>query len=156
MELHAIKFLWNHIAFMIREFKAQKQWPVGLDNPIDRGNILDTTCFISIPGDIRVFENPEHKSQKQRPAGQNDKLALMTLAEDGFQRSEGPSFETLSVDPPKLELSDLGNEFNLESFPFLEDADSNEIRDSSRVIPEMTMSLVEALALAPSELRLMV
>ncbi len=125
-ELHAIEFLWNHIAFMIREFKAQKQWPVGLDNPIDRGIVSDTTCF-SISRDIRVFENPEHEAQKQRPAGQNDKLALVTSAEDGFQRSEDPSLEMLSVDPPKLELSDLGDEFSLENFPFLEDADSNEI-----------------------------
>ena len=112
---------------MIREFKAQKQWPVGLDDPIDRGNILDTTCFFSIPRDIKIFENPEHEAQKQRPAGQNDKLALVTSAKDGFQRSEDPSPEKLSVDLPKLELSDLGDEFSLESFPFLEDADSNEI-----------------------------
>jgi len=98
---------------------------VGLDDPIDRGNISDTTCF-SISRDIEVFENPEHESQKQRPAGQNDKWVLVTSAEDGFQQSEGPSFETLSVDPPKLELSDLGDEFSLESFPFPEDADSNE------------------------------
>src|SRR5258708_8265374 len=105
MELHAIKFLWNHIAFMIREFKAQKQWPVGLDNPIDRGNILDTTCFISIPGDIRLFQNPEHNSQKQMPAGQNDKLALVMSAKDVSHQSTGPSFETLSCDPPQLELS---------------------------------------------------
>src|SRR5258708_28634951 len=139
---------------MTQESKVQKQMPVGLDDPIDRGNILDTTCFFSIPRDIGVFENPEHKAQKQRLAGHKDKRALATSAEDGFQRLEDPSLEMLSVDPPKLELSDLGNEFSLENFPFLEDADSNEIRDSSKIIPEMTTSLVEALALAPSELRL--
>src|SRR5258708_11267699 len=129
IEVHISEFSWNNFSFMTQESKAQKQRPVGLDNPIDRGNISDTTCF-SISRDIEVFENPEHESQKQRPAGQND-----------------------NVDPPKLELSDLGNEFSLESFPFPEDADSDESRSSSRIISETTMNLVEALALAPLEPR---
>ena len=44
-----------------------------------------------------------------------------------------------SVDLPKLEISDLGDEFNLESFLFLEDADSGESRSSSMVISETTI-----------------
>src|SRR5258708_2546996 len=147
-------FLWNHIAFMTRESKVQKQRPVGLDDPIDKGIVLDTTCF-SISRDIRAFENPEYESQKPRPAGQNENRAQATSAEGGFQRSENPSLETFSVNSPKLEISDLREEFNLESFPFLEDINSYEGQDSSKVVSEMTMSFVEALALAPSEPRLM-
>ena len=89
--------------------------------------VLDTTCFL-ISRDIGVFENPEHKSQKQRPASQNDKRALATSAENGLQRSESLS-QALNFDPPKLEFLDFGDEFNLESFPFPEDADSDESQD---------------------------
>src|SRR5258708_31191428 len=61
----------------------------------------------------------------------------------------------LSVILPKLEISDLGDEFNLENFPFSENADSDKSQGSSRAISETTISFVEAFALAPSEPRLM-
>ncbi len=69
---------------------------------------------------------------------------------------ESPS-TALSNDLLKLEFLDFSDEFNLESFPFLEDADSEGSWGSSRVISEMTMSFVEVLTLAlvPSEPRLM-
>src|SRR5258708_420130 len=117
---------WNQLSLMIRESKAQKPRPVGLDDSMDRGIVSDTTCLSISRSDIRVFENPEYESQKPRPAGQNENRAQATSAEDGFQRSENPSLKTLSVDLPKLEISDLGEEFNLESFPFLEDINSDE------------------------------
>ncbi len=72
-----------------------------------------------------------------------------------MERSEDPSLDTLSVDLPKLEISDLGNEFNLVNFPFSENVDSDKSQGSSRAILETTISFVEAFALAPSELRLM-
>src|SRR5258708_5563443 len=61
----------------------------------------------------------------------------------------------LSVILPKLEISDLGDEFNLENFPFSENADSDKSQGSSRAISETTISFVEAFALSRSELRLM-
>ena len=51
---------------MLRESKAQKPRPVGLDDSIDRGIVSDTTCFM-ISRDIGVYENPEYESQKPRP-----------------------------------------------------------------------------------------
>ena len=79
--------LWNHIAFMTRESKVQKQRPVGLDNPIDKGIVLDTTCF-SISRDIRAFENLEHKSQKRRPVGLKEKMEEATSNEIGIHQVE--------------------------------------------------------------------
>ena len=55
MEGHVIEFLWNFAFFILRESKARKPRPVGLDDSIDRGIVLDATCF-SISRDIRVFE----------------------------------------------------------------------------------------------------
>src|SRR6266436_1155049 len=78
---------WNQLSLMIRESKAQKPRPVGLDNSMDRGIVSDTTCLSISRSDIRVFENPEYESQKPRPASQNENRAQATLAEDGFQRS---------------------------------------------------------------------
>src|SRR5260370_3868685 len=41
IEVHISEFSWNNFSFMTQESKLQKQRPVGLDNPIDRGNISD-------------------------------------------------------------------------------------------------------------------
>src|SRR5260370_21201059 len=97
----------------------------------------------------------ESKAQKPRPVGQNEKRAPATSVEDELERSEVLFLGMLSVDLSKLEISDLGDEFNLENFPFSENVDSDESRGSSRAISETTISFVEAFALAPSELRLM-
>ncbi len=83
-EAHIIEFWWNGVFFMLRESKAQKPRPVGLNDSIDRGIVSDTTCLL-ILRDIGVFKNPEHESQKSRPAGQDEKRAQAMSVENGLE-----------------------------------------------------------------------
>src|SRR5258708_1269043 len=66
MEACIPEFPRNHVAFVIRELKAQKQRPVGLDDFIDGGIASNTTRFTTLK-DIEVFRITKLKSQKQRP-----------------------------------------------------------------------------------------
>ena len=103
---------------MIRESKARKPRPVGLNNSIDRGIISDTTCFTILRG-IEVFRITGHELQKPRPIaiGLHDLLSsisshfieapMSVFAESGVRHE---SIKPLELDPfPELTVENGKN-----------------------------------------------
>ena len=153
-------------AFQVPEVSAEKPRPAGHKN-LDTDSSLDIKSpmltdlsnlllvHVCRRAESALMENELTQARLGRDSFDPELPTSLLLVRETLERLE--SSQALSIDPPKLELSDLGDEFSLGSFQFLgntEGVDSAESRDSSKAISETTMSFVEVLVLAPSEPRL--
>src|SRR5258708_763739 len=158
----------DRLSFLIWESNAEKPRPMGLNAYVD-GDVdkLPEAKFkeprpaslkesILFPAHVYVrAESSEEIDLMQDELGGNsfESESLMNLfrAEEAVEPED--RYQAHGFNLPELGLLDLGDEFKLESFLFIDEADSGECGETSKIVSEKARILDETLTLMPLEPR---
>ncbi len=140
---------------ILRDIEVFKSPKCGSQEPRPAG-LKDSVVF---PACVYVREetsSEEINPMQVKPRGNSsDSESSMYLFQSEEALELEDQYQVHGFNLPELGLLGLGNEFMLESSLFSDGADSGEYRETSKIIPEKAVNLVEVPTLVPSEPKVM-